>query len=384
MVDYLKRDAEALKEFYKNQIKTLEYQVTRKMARIEKGARESRDLQNKLQTLGTELSNEQHKCRDLEAKLKLERKSHVDMEETSKRIFEAQIQEAQTTVEHRDQQIQQMDNIVRSLQAHLVASQRYYAAAMIAGEDLHRAHEKLSKENCELVKQNCHDMERIVTEHKSVCDSHSENEAALREEIATLRVRPSLMGDSCAKDRSKWKATVNTMQQEILDLRAAKDTLMRDKKDIDAQLPGITPKKEVGNWATDALDALAEAQTKANERRLDKGKGIADDIAENRSREAAKTLAGLPGSEFLKLQATFKKGMAEAEIDQGANTGLTLNAVHSNQPILPSKPKPCSNGCTLGNTSSTLEAKATSNACTVGQAYSFLRVKATFTTCTLK
>lgn len=344
IVEDLRRDAEALEEFYKNRIKTLQHQVARKVARLDKSANESRDLQHKLQTLGTELSNEQQKYRDVEARLKLERKSHVDTEETSKRNFESRVREAQTTVEHRDEQIQQMDNIIRSLQAHLMAAQQSYAAAMGTAENLHRAHEKLSEENRELVAQHHYDMEHIVIDHQSVCDSYSKTEAVLREEIATLKERLGLMGDSCSCDWSQWKATANAMQQEILDLRAdllmAKDTSMRDEKNIDAQLPGKTPKKEVGNWKSEALDALAEAVARVDDRRLDKGKGIADDIAEKRSREAAKSLAGLPGSEFSKLQAMFRKGMAEAEIDQGVKSKPTPVAVHSNQPTQPSEPKP--------------------------------------------
>ncbi|ELR07322.1 hypothetical protein VC83_06175 [Pseudogymnoascus destructans] len=58
-IDDLKRDANAQREFYMNQIKTLENQVARKMARLNKGAEESRNLQHKLQTLSTELSDEQ-------------------------------------------------------------------------------------------------------------------------------------------------------------------------------------------------------------------------------------------------------------------------------------------------------------------------------------
>ena len=260
------------------------------------------------------------------------------------RNFEARVREAQTTVEHRDEQIQQMDNIIRSLQAHLMAAQQSYAAAMGTAENLHRSHEKLSEENHELVKQHRYDMEHIVIDHQTVCDSHSKTEAVLREEIVTLKKRLSLMGDSCSYDWSQWKATANAMQQEIIDLRAdllmAKDTSMGDKKNIDAQLPGKTPKREVGNWKSEALDALAEAVARVDERRLDKGKEIADDIAENRSREAAKNLAELPGSELSKLQAMFRKGMAEAEIDQVMKTKPTPKALHSDQSTQPSKPKP--------------------------------------------
>ncbi|KFY08591.1 hypothetical protein V492_06093 [Pseudogymnoascus sp. VKM F-4246] len=142
IVDDLKRDTKAQKEFYRNQIKTLEHQVARKTTRLNKGIEESHELENKLLALTNELSNEQHKCRDVQAKLELETKSHLDVEETAKRNFDSQIQEAQATAENQGKQIQQMDTIIRSLQAHLVATQQSYAAAMGTVQNFHRAQEK--------------------------------------------------------------------------------------------------------------------------------------------------------------------------------------------------------------------------------------------------
>ncbi|KFY26046.1 hypothetical protein V493_04307 [Pseudogymnoascus sp. VKM F-4281 (FW-2241)] len=354
-VEYLKRDANAQKEFYKNQIKTLENQVARKMARIEKGVNESRDLQNKLESLSTELSDGQEKYRDVEAKLELERKSHVDTVEISKRNLEARARETQTAIECRDNQILHMDSIVKNLQAHLVATQQSYAAAMGTAENLHRAHEKSSEEKRELIKQHHHAIQRFVNEHQSACESHSRNEAALKEEIASLKRRLRLIGDSCSYDSVQQKATDNAMQHEIVYLHAAirkaEDTLVKKKKkDIDTQLPCSTMEKKVNHWKaetlemrvskwkSEVLDALAEADAKSMGRPLDKGKGIADNIAERRSGEAFKDLWELPNSEFSKLQATFRKGMAEAGMGQGTMAKPTSEAVHLGQPQ-PSRPK---------------------------------------------
>ncbi|OBT48504.1 hypothetical protein VE00_01338 [Pseudogymnoascus sp. WSF 3629] len=344
-VDDLKRDANAQKEFYKNQIKTLENQVARKVARLNKGTEESRNLQHKLQALSTELSDEQQKFRDAEAKLELERKSHVDMEETSKKDFEARAREAQVAIARRDEQIRHMDDIIRNYQVHLATAQRSYAAAMDTAANFHRAHEKSSQENRELVRQHRRDMEAFVNDHNLVCDNHSKTEAVLKEEIVMLKTKILSMANSNSYDRSPLSnASVNSMRQEILSLRAdlaaAKDMSVKRDKHI-ALPPGNTPKEQIGgSWAPEALDALAEAQANAMGMRLDKGKRIADDIVEKRSREAAKGLAERPGSEFSKLQATFRKGMAEVEMDQGTKTEPTSKTAESEQPSQPSKPTP--------------------------------------------
>lgn len=314
--------------------------MARKVARLNEAAEECFDLKDKLQTLSTELANEQQKFQEVQAKLETERKSHADTEETSMRNSQVRIHEAQATIGHRDNQIRHMDSIIRSLQAYVLAAQQSYGAAMGTAQNLHRAHEKPSEEYRELVEQHRQDIERIAKDRKSVCDSHSKNEAVLQEEIASLRERLRLMGDSCTYDWSQWKATVSAMQQEILDLRAANYTLMRDKNDVNVELLGRTREEEIGNRKIEALDALATARAKAYMKSLDKGKGVADDIAENRSREAAKNLEVLPGSEFSKLQATSKEKMNEAEIDQGKKTKPTLKAVHSDQITQPSNPRP--------------------------------------------
>ncbi|OBT54060.1 hypothetical protein VE04_07763 [Pseudogymnoascus sp. 24MN13] len=344
-IDDLKRDANAQKEFYKNQIKTLENQVARRTARLNKGTEESRNLQQKLQTLSTELSDEQQKFRDIEAKLELERKSRLDIEETNKKNFETWGRDTQIALVNRDERIRQMENIIGNLQAHLVTAQQSYAAAMDTATNFHRAHEKIIQENRELVIQHRHALELFVNDHKSVCDSNSQNEAVLREEIATLQKRLDLMGDNDSLEQSQCKATVDAMKQEILGLReellAAKHTLeKRDRKYIALPLGNPLKKQVGGSWAPEALDALAETQANAIGMRLDKGKGIADDIIEKRSGEAVKDPAELPGSEFSKLQATFRKGMAEAEMGQDPKTKPTSKSEQSVQPTQPSKPTP--------------------------------------------
>lgn len=319
--------------------------MARKVARLNKGAEESRNLQHKLQALSTELSDEQQKFRDAEAKLELERKSHVDMEETSKKDFEARAREAQVAIGHRDEQIRHMDDIIRNFQVHLATAQRYYAAAMDTATNFHRAHEKSSEENRQLVRQNRRDMEALINDHNLVCDNHSETEAVLKEEIVMLKTKILSMASSNSYDRSPpWNSSANGMRQNFLSLRAdlatAKALSVKRDKYI-ALPPGNPPKERIGGcWAPEALDALAEAQANAMGMRLDKGKGIADDIVEKRSREEAKGLAGRPGSEFSKLQATFRKGMAEVEMDQGTKTKPTSKTVESEQPSQPSKPTP--------------------------------------------
>ncbi|KFY43396.1 hypothetical protein V495_03963 [Pseudogymnoascus sp. VKM F-4514 (FW-929)] len=338
-VEGLNRDAEALKEFYRNQIKTLENRVAKKTARLEQGAKEFQDLQQKIQTLGTELSNEQQKCRDVELKLELETKSRMEMDETSKN-FEARFREAQTAIEHRDKKIQQIDDTCKSLKAHLDGARQSYAAAMGTARDLDQAHEKLSDKNRKLVKQHRHAIERIVKEHHTVCDSFADKEDALVVEIVILKETMLSMINSCSCDGIQQRAAANIMQEDILDPHASKTALICDKKVTDSQLPGATPRKKVGNWASEALTAIEGAQTEVNKNRLYKGKGIADDIAENRSREAAKTFAAPPGSEFSEMQATFRKGMTEAEMHQGVKIKPTPKAVHlDQQPAQPSRPK---------------------------------------------
>ncbi|OAF58900.1 hypothetical protein VC83_06176 [Pseudogymnoascus destructans] len=218
---------------------------------------------------------------------------------------------------------------------------------MDTATNFHRAHEKSSQENRGLIIQHRLDMELLVNDHKAVCDSHSQNEAVLREELATLQKKLSFMEGSCSYDLRQWKASANAMKEEIMGVRAdlimAQDaSLRRDKKYI-ALLPGYPPKKQAGGSGTsEALDAPTEVQAKAMGMRLDKGKRIAEDIAEKRSREAAKDLAELPGSEFSKLQATFRKGMAEAEMDQGTKTKPTSKSVQSDHPTQSLKPTPTS------------------------------------------
>ncbi|OBT81387.1 hypothetical protein VE02_10297 [Pseudogymnoascus sp. 03VT05] len=337
-VDDLKRDANAQREFYKNQIKTLENQVARKVARLNQGTEESRSLQHKLQALSTELSNEQQKYRDAEAKLELERKNHVGMEEVSKMNFE-RAREVQVVLGHRDEQIRQMANMIRNLQAHLDTAQRSYAEAMDTATNFHGAHEKSSAENRELVRQHRRDMELLVNDHKSVCNNYSQNEAVLKEEVVMLKTMIISIRGSNSYDWGPWKASASATGQEMLSLRAdlatAKDTSVKRDKYI-ALPPGNPPKNQIGgSWAPETLAALAEAQANKMRMRLDKGKGTADDIVEKRSRGATKDLPELPGPEFSKLQATFRKGMAEAEMDQGTKTKPTSKTMQSEQPTQP-------------------------------------------------
>ncbi|OBT69283.1 hypothetical protein VE03_01922 [Pseudogymnoascus sp. 23342-1-I1] len=352
IIEVIKREAEAPKEFYKNQVKTLEHQLAGKVALLDKGAKESRDLEQKL-------SNEQKNCKDILAMLELERKSHADSEETSLRNFNTRVQEALSTVEHRDRQIQQMDNIIRNLQAHLIAAQQSYAAAMGTAENLHRAHEKLSEENRDLVQQHRHDMEVIDVSHRSACDVYSSNEVVLREEIAMLTKKLSLTENFL---NGRWKATVACMKQEIIDLRAdlrtANDTLTSSKKDIDSQLPDRASKKEAGSQSSEGLDALGEAVVSADEGRLDKGKGVADDIAEKRYLEAAENLEEIAGSALSKMQVTFRK-MAEAKIRRDMKTESTPKAMHSDQPSQPSEQKPAPMPGLLGGPTQPPKSKST-------------------------
>lgn len=345
VIEGLSRDAVELKEFYKNQVKTLEHQVVRKSARLDEGAEESRNLRLKIQALDIELSNEKQKFKKIAAMLELERKSHMDTEETSLRDFQARVRDVLGAIEHRDRQIQQMDNIIRSLQAHLIAAQQSYAAAVGSIENFRRAHEKSSEESCRMVKQHRHDMEVMAVSHQAACDVYSSNEAVLRDEIATLTKRLGLMGDNCSC--GKWNSIATAMKQEISDLRAdprtsndtlTSSTLTCGKKDIDAQLPGRTPKEEVKNRKSGS-EILGEAVASVDKKRLDKGKGIADDIAKKRSREAAKKPSELPDSELSKLQDTFRKGMAKEEINQGKKKKATPQAIHSDHPTQPFWPK---------------------------------------------
>ncbi|KFZ00035.1 hypothetical protein V498_00339 [Pseudogymnoascus sp. VKM F-4517 (FW-2822)] len=365
VIEGLKRDTAELKEFYKNQVKTLEHQVVKKSARLDERAEESRNLQFKIQALDTELLNEKQNFKKVAAMLELERKSHMDTEEISLRDFQARVRDVLGTVEYRDRQIQQMDNIIRSLQAHLIAAQQSYAASVGSMENFRRAHEKSSEENCELVKQHRHDMEVMAVSHQAACDVYSSNEAVLRDELATLTKRLGLMGDNCSC--GKWKSIATAMKQEITDLRAdprtssdtlTSNTLTCGKKDLDAQLPSKTPKEEVKTRKSGS-EILGEAVASVDKKRLDKGKGIADDIAEKRSREAAKKPSELPDSELSKLQDTFRKGMAKAQINQGKKKKATPQAMHSGHPTQPFWPKTTPVSRLLGKPTQPSEPKPT-------------------------